>query len=176
MSKNLVFLSILLLLSLNGQTSSNITTVNFVDVSKFMGTWYRISSSPVVFEPKCLCARQVLSLADKGRVAVYNSCIRDDKTKKPVEIRGYASALDKTAAKLSVDFGLPWKGSYWIIGYDEAQGYAIVSDKWGYSLYIMSRTPDMNPELYLKLVEKAKASGVNVSRLKIQNNQNCVYP
>lgn len=153
-----------------------IKTLESVNVPQFLGTWYRISSNPVAFEPKCLCARQVLGDSGDGRVSVYNSCNRANSSKELVEIRGFATAIDSSASKLAVDFGLPWKGSYWIVAFDAVEGYAIVTDKWGYSLYIMSRTPDMTPELHERLVKIAETAGVKVNRLKIQSNEGCVYP
>lgn len=147
-----------------------------MDLSQFLGTWYRISSNPVVFEPKCLCARQVLSPSKDNRVAVYNSCTRDNSSRKIIEIKGFASALDNTGSKLSVDFGLPWKGSYWIIGFDPDQGYAVVTDKWGYSLYLMSRTPEVSSDLYNKMVSIAKNAGAETNRLQIQSHAACTYP
>jgi apolipoprotein D and lipocalin family protein len=165
-----------LLVCFGASAKSSIKTMESVDVSKFLGTWYRISANPIIFEPKCECARQVLSATEDGRVAVHNSCVRTRPAGKLVEIKGFASAIDNSGAKLAVDFGLPWKGSYWILGFDAQEGYAIVTDQWGYSLYIMSRQPDMDAQLYSKVVGLAQAAGVKTHRLQIQSHANCTYP
>lgn len=153
-----------------------IKTVDSVEVPKFLGTWYRISANPVVFEPKCLCARQVLSANPEGNVSVYNSCNKADATGKLVEIRGTAKAIDASATKLSVDFGLPWKGSYWIVALDSQYRYAVVSDSLGFSLYVMSKSPTLSAELYEEAVNAAKLNHVNVSRLVMQPQTVCNYP
>lgn len=153
-----------------------IKTVSSVDVSKFLGTWYRISSKPVVFEPKCRCARQVLDAKEDGTISVYNSCNKVDATGKLVEIRGTAKALDSSASKLSVDFGLPWKGSYWIVAVDPQYRYAVVSDSLGYSLYVMSRLPTLSSELYDEAVQAAKLNNISLKRLVVQPNDGCNYP
>ncbi|MBL7555059.1 MAG: lipocalin family protein [Bdellovibrionaceae bacterium] len=168
-----VLLISILMSSFTVFAKSNIKTLESVEISKFLGTWYRISSNPVIFEPRCKCARQIISAQPNGVVSVHNSCVKDDKSGKLLEIKGTASALDSSASKLAVDFGLPWKGSYWIIGFDPLNGYAVVSDKWGYSLYIMSRNPDMDKNLYSHAVNVAKRAGVKTNRLRIQDNSTC---
>lgn len=125
----------------------NIQTLDKVDAAKFVGTWYRIAGNPVIFEPGCSCAPQVLTPNSDGTVAVYNSC-NSAKTGKLIEIRGTAEAADSSESKFSIDFGLPWKGQYWVVAVDSEYRYAAVTDSFGYSLCILSRTPELSADLY----------------------------
>lgn len=152
-----------------------IKTLSQVNLGEFAGTWYRIASNPIVFEPKCRCARQILTPNSDGRVAVLNTCIKAKGDNKRVDITGFAEPIDSSGAKLSVDFGFPWKGSYWIIAFDKNLGYAVVTDKWGYSLYIMSRSPDMSQDLYHQVVQQLKTNKIKVNRLAIQSQSACTY-
>ncbi len=156
--------------------AANIKTASNVDAARFLGTWYRIAANPIIFEPSCVCARQVLNMQSNGKIGVYNSCNKKDTTGKLVEIRGTAQPKDASVSKLSVDFGLPWKGSYWIIAVDQDYRWAVVSDSLGYSLYVMSKTIDLSPEQYQEAISAAMANNVSVKRLKIQSQAGCVYP
>jgi apolipoprotein D and lipocalin family protein len=172
--KNFLVIAATLILSSAGFARSNIQTVHQVEAAKFVGTWYRISSNPIVFEPACSCARQVLTPNTDGTIAVYNSCTAT-KTGKLVEIRGTAKAEDTTYSKLAVNFGLPWSGQYWVIAVDHEYRYAVVTDSFGYSLYVMSKTPQLDPALYTQAVTEASAQ-VSTKHLEMQNQVNCTYP
>jgi apolipoprotein D and lipocalin family protein len=153
---------------------AKLETVKSVDLGKFVGVWYRISANPIVFEPKSKCARQVLMPTADSKVAVYNSGNRFSNGEL-FEIRGTAEAIDETGSKLEVDFGLPWKGSYWIIALDPEYRYAAVTDSHGYSLYIMSRFPTLDQELYKKAVAEVSTK-INTDKLRMEDQSNCTYP
>lgn len=170
--KNFIFIIISIIL-LGSNSFAKINTLDKVDLGKFAGTWYRIAANPILFEPKSACARQVLT-PTAGPISVYNSAILQS-SGKLFEIGGTADPVDSTGSKLNVDFGGGRKGSYWIIAFDPANGYAAVTDSWGYSLYIMSRTPALAANLYQKAVAEASAQ-VNTKRLQIEEQTNCSYP
>ncbi len=170
--KNFIFLALSICL-LGSNAFAQIKTLDKVDLGKFAGTWYRIAANPIVFEPKSTCTRQVLT-PSAGPILVYNSAILQS-TGKLFEIGGTAEPVDSTGSKLKVDFGGGRKGSYWIIAFDPANGYAAVTDSWGYSLYIMSRTPTLAANLYQKAVAEASAQ-VSTKKLQIQDQTNCTYP
>lgn len=151
-------------------------TVPYVDVSRYLGRWYQIARNPLPFEGDCACAQQTLTVNADGNVGVYNSC--NDKTPEgPLrEIRGYAINDDPTTnARFTVDFFLPQKGQYWVIGLDQDYRYAVVSDPSHRSLYILSKTPELAPELIEEAVMKARRQ-VDTSRLQTTIQQGCQYP
>lgn len=151
-------------------------TVKTVDLGRYAGTWYEIASKPTVFQWGCVCTRQMLVPAADGRFEVYNSCRNGSPSGSVRDIHGYATVEDKdTNAKLSVDFGLPWKGDYWIISLDPEYRYAVVSDPGRRSLYVLSRTPQMNADLYRKALGDV-AGQVDVSKLKLTEQAGCEYP
>lgn len=155
--------------------SACIKTVPSVDLHRYVGIWYEIARNPVIFEPKCACARQVLTALDDGKVGVYNTCDKRDPNGKLLEVRGTASPTDASDAKLSVDFGFLWKGDYWVIALDPEYRYAVVTDRFGYSLYILSRTPTLEPSLFEKALAAAQ-SQVSIRRLKMTQQEGCTYP
>jgi apolipoprotein D and lipocalin family protein len=153
---------------------AQLRTVPYVEVDRYLGTWYQIARNPLIFEGNCVCSRQVLSVSN-GRVDVYNSC-NEPSTGELREIRGFATNNDpSTNAQFTVDFGLPHTGQYWIIGLDTEYRYAVVSDPSKLSLYVLSKTPTLDPELYDEAVQIA-AEQVDVSRLVMTPQMGCVYP
>lgn len=157
--------------------SAPLETVPYVDVKSYLGTWYQIARNPLPFEGDCACSQQTLGLdAALGRVTVYNSC--NDKIPAGAlrEIRGFAINDDPaTNARFTVDFGLPQKGQYWIIGLGANYEYAVVSDPSRRSLYILSKTPTLDPVLYAEALGKAQAQ-LDTSKLLTTEHSGCTYP
>lgn len=155
---------------------AELKTVSYVDANKYLTTWYQIARNPLFFEANCTCSRQVLGALPDGKISVYNSC-HDTKVEGPVrEIRGTAvNENPATNARFQVDFGLPQKGEYWIIGLDSQYRYAVVSDPSMKSLYILSTTPTLDAGLYAQAVAEAAAQ-VDTSKLQMTIQTGCTYP
>lgn len=160
----------------SGLAKADLITVSYVDVPRYLGSWYQIARNPLPFEGNCVCPRQVLSLGEEGKINVYNSC-NEGSINGPVrEIRGFAVSDDPISnAKLTVDFNLPQKGKYWVIGLDHDYRYAVVSDPSKRSLYILSKTPTLDPVLYQNALDEA-ALQIDTSRLIIPQQIGCSYP
>lgn len=151
-------------------------TVPYVDVGQYLGDWYSISRNPLPFEGDCYCARQTLGLQQDGLVSVYNTCKLGSVNGPVSDIRGTATNDNKsTNAQFTVDFGLPSKGQYWIIGLDSQYRFAVVSDPSKRSLYILSKTPELATDLYNEALSLAAAQ-VDTSKLKMTVQQGCTYP
>jgi apolipoprotein D and lipocalin family protein len=154
---------------------ANLETVDFVDPARYVGNWYQVAGNPMPFEPKnCECALQSLSLSDRG-IEVLNTCQAGGVGGPVNSIRGVARPEDSTNAKLEVDFGLPRKGKYWVIGLDPDYRWAVVSDPSKYSLYILSKTPELPEELFNQALEVAKKQ-LDLSRLRKNIHTGCSYP
>ncbi len=157
---------------------AQIQTVPFVDVGRYVGRWYQMARIPLPFEPEsCPCAQQTLNVRADGNLGIYNSCNRNTVNGPLAEISGYGVNDDpKTNARYTVDFNVGRKGKYWIIALDSEYRYAAVTDEWSYSLYILSKTPTLAPELYRKAVEEAAKQVSTTSRLRITSHEGCTYP
>jgi len=176
--RTLFVLSALLMGFISVSAKADIQTVPFVDVNRFLGDWYQISHVPLWFEGSsdCACARQRLTTTPKaGVIGILNTCTKDDGS--PYSIAGTATDDDaSTNSKLTVSFeGVPFKGSYWIIGLDAQYRYAVVTDKGGDALYILSRTPTLGKDLYRDAVAMA-ARQVDTSKLAGTKQTGCNYP
>ncbi|NQZ00670.1 MAG: lipocalin family protein [Bdellovibrionales bacterium] len=166
----------LLLLAAFGLSSQALETVEFVDLEKYSGAWYEMSANPQFFTPRnCMCTRQVLTPREDGLVGVYNSCRRGSPTGDIRDIEGTALPLDESNSKLEVDFGLPFKGSYWVIALADDYSWAVVTDARENSLYILSKTPEMDESLYQDIVDLAETK-TDTSKLVRTSQEGCSYP
>ena len=73
--------------------------------------------------------------------------------------------LTVTNAKLKVSFFWPFYGAYWILKLDENYQYAIIGEPSRKYLWILSRTPQMDTTLYLKLVKEIENFGYQSAKL-----------
>lgn len=143
-------------------------TVASVDLQKYLGKWYDIASYPQWFQKGCTATTAEYSLKENGEIKVVNSCRKgtmDGKLKVSV---GRAQVVDKVSnAKLRVSFFGPFWGNYWILDLGENYEYAVVGDASRDYLWILSRTPQMNPELYRSILERLKNQGFELERLLV---------
>ncbi|HOJ32865.1 MAG TPA: lipocalin family protein [Candidatus Hydrogenedentes bacterium] len=147
-------------------------TVPFVDIARYMGKWYEIAKYPVFFEQGLVGVSAEYTLLDDGTVRVVNRGFRETFDGTEARIEGKATVADPTTnAKLTVQFGLIPLGflgpNYWIIELGENYEYAVVSDRCKSTLWIFSRTPQMEPEVYEAIVSRLHTRGFDVERLEL---------
>lgn len=158
---------------------AEIQTVPYVDPGKYLGDWYEISHIPQPFEfGNCACARQRLGPVKQAQIiSVYNSCNKNSANGEFTDITGTATNDDpQSNSKWTVDFKLPWKGTYWIIGLDQDYRYAVVTNKEGNALYILSKTPTLEKALYDEAVATAVKQNIDTSKLVMTDHFGCTYP
>lgn len=142
-------------------------TVASVDVAQYMGKWYEIAKYPVPFEVGCYGVTAEYTLNDDGTVRVFNTCRAADGSVANT-IEGSARVTDpSTNAKLNVSFFGPFGAPYWIIDLDGNYQWAVVSDPTRLTLWILSRTPTMDPQVYAGILERLTAQGYDVSKLEL---------
>lgn len=151
-----------------------IPTVDYVDVERYMGTWYQISANPQFFNEGLVGVTATYTLRDDGVVDVVNAGFIGDFDGPIDRIEGEARVLnEETNASLSVDFvGSPLLQkipSYNIVVLGDADdyGYAAVTDPAYSSLFILSRTPQMDPALYHDILDDLAEQGIPLDRLEL---------
>lgn len=176
MFANLFRLVMFVALFMPFSAQADLSTVDFVDLNLYAGRWYQIAHNPLFFEDGCVCSIQDLSALSPTEIHVKNSCRSQTINGATREIAGVATVEDaKTNAKLKVDFGLPQKGDYWVIGLDPQYRYAVVSDPSMKSLYILSKTPSLSADLYAEAVATA-GKQVSTAKLVETLQAGCTYP
>jgi apolipoprotein D and lipocalin family protein len=89
--------------------------------------------------------------------------------------KGKARVVDtETNAKLKVSFFWPFSGDYWIIDLGEKYDYAVIGHPTRKYLWILSRTPQMDENLYrqilLRLAKQSYDTG-KLIRTEVTNRQ-----
>lgn len=148
-------------------TAQQLQTVSAVDLSRYMGKWYEIASFPQWFQKGCVASAATYTLRKDGDVDVLNQCREKTLDGKPKEAKGKAWVVDpKSNAKLKVRFFWPFSGHYWIIDLGAEYEYAVVGHPNRKYLWILSRSPRMDPAVYDTIVERLKKQQYDVTRLK----------
>jgi apolipoprotein D and lipocalin family protein len=138
-----------------------------VELDRYAGRWYEIARYPNSFERGCVGVTADYTPRDDGRIDVVNTCFESSLDGPSRDIRGSARVVDETTnAKLKVSFFWPFEGDYWIIDLDEDYDYAVVGEPSRRFLWILSRTPQMDDETYLGIVESLPAFGYDPGRLE----------
>jgi apolipoprotein D and lipocalin family protein len=141
--------------------------VPFVDIQKYLGTWYEIATIPQRFQKGCVGVTAEYKLRKDGDIEVINTCRQETLDGKVKTAHGKAWVVDKkTNAKLSVRFFWPFTGAYWIIGLDADYRWAIVGHPNRNYLWILSRTPQMANALYGELLNMIASKGYDLAKIK----------
>jgi apolipoprotein D and lipocalin family protein len=140
--------------------------VEKVELSRYLGRWYEIARFPFFFEDGLVNTTATYSLQADGNILVLNEGYRNTVSGNKETARGWAWIPDpKQTSRLKVSFFGPFASDYWVIMLDEKDySYAVVSTGYKY-LWILSRTPVMDPGLYERLVKKAVEFGFDTSKL-----------
>lgn len=155
-------------------SSNPLTTISSLDVPRYMGTWFEIAKYPNRFQRKCVAdTRADYSLMRDGRVRVANRCRVE--SGEIDEAIGVARQIGpSTSPKLEVRFAPAWLsllpfvwGDYWVIDLDDQYQLAAVSEPKREYLWILSRTPKVDPARYNALLERLGQKGFNLRKLEV---------
>ena len=140
-------------------------TVDKVDLKRYAGKWYEIASMPEPFESGCACTTAEYNYNPEGYVEVTNRCLKEGKEK---EVKGKAFPREGAAnSQLEVQFFWPLKGKYYIMALDEDYQYALVGHPNRRHLWILSRYPEMDEDVYLDYLQLARKEGFEINKLKL---------
>jgi apolipoprotein D and lipocalin family protein len=143
--------------------SKPLSTVQYVELNKYLGKWYEIAALPQRFERDCSHATTEYSLNNDGSIKVINTCVKDGRIKVS---KGKATVTDtKTNARLALQLQWPFKTRYWIIGLAHDYSYALVGHPNRKYLRVLGRKPEMDDQTYNYLVNLAANKGFDVRNL-----------
>ena len=164
-----IVLSVITAVVLGGMAAverkGELEVVGAVDLSRYAGRWYEIARLPNRFEKKCAdSVTATYTLRSDGKVDVVNRCRKANG--EYTTARGKAKIVDKkTNAKLKVTFFWPFYGDYWILDLGPNYEYAVVGAPNRDYLWILSRTPQLNEQLYQRLLREMATRGFATDRM-----------
>jgi apolipoprotein D and lipocalin family protein len=159
--------------------AAELRVVSFVDVERYLGTWYEIASIPVSFQAFCAGGTTATyTLLPDGKIEVLNQCYTAEGERKKAV--GRAWVADKaTNAKLKVSFvsflGL-WlfAADYWIIDLGADYEYAVVGHPNRNYGWVLSRTPTLPEEVLAGIKARLTAQGYDVARFRMTDQSRSI--
>lgn len=143
------------------------TVVKELDLQKYLGTWYELARYNHRFERGLVGVTANYSIREDGKIKVLNSGYKKSLDGKFSQATGkaYRPEPEKEPAKLKVSFFWNFYGDYYVLDLEENYQWAIIGSSSDNYLWILSRTPHMDPDLYNELLEKIKLRGYDISQL-----------
>lgn len=142
------------------------TTVKELDLNRYLGTWYEIARFPHSFEKGLVGVTATYSIRDDGKIKVLNQGYKNTLDGELSIAEGKAKIPNKAEpGKLKVSFFWIFYADYFVLELDENYQYAMIGSSSPKYFWILSRTPQMAPEVYEMLLEKARKRGYNLEKL-----------
>jgi apolipoprotein D and lipocalin family protein len=142
-----------------------------IDLPRFMGDWYVIANIPTFIEKEAYNAVERYRLEPSGRIATtftFNNGAFDGPPKK-YEPTGFVR--DRSNAVWAMQFVWPIKAQYLIAYVDETYSHTIVARDKRDHVWVMARTPHIEPAIRAQLIERVRSLGYNTAELRFVPQQ-----
>lgn len=149
-----------------------LTTIDALDVPRYMGRWYEIARYPNRFQRQCVGDSSAdYQLQPDNTVQVINRCRLADGSMN--EAIGQARQLGgPTSPRLEVRFAPAWLsfipavwGDYWVVDIDDDYRWVVVSEPSRRFLWILARTPALDGATDARVRARLAALGFEPDRL-----------
>lgn len=142
-----------------------VTSVEDLDLTRYLGHWYEIGRLPLRFEDDDASdVTAEYSLRDDGTVEVDNRCL--DAKKEPTRAIGQAVPDEEHAGRLRVSFlpeGLRWipftRADYWVLKIDAEYRYALVGTPDHKYLWLLAREHEIDEAVAGEYLAEARRQG-----------------
>lgn len=148
----------------NAQNTIDNSTIDTLDIERYMGTWYELARFDHPFERNMELVTAGYKLLPDGTVEVLNSGYNTRRGKYR-QSRGRARTIAGRPGELEVTFFLNFWSPYKVLELAPDYSYALVGSDSDKYLWILSRTPQLPSEILNGLVEKAELRGYNTDLL-----------
>ena len=166
------FILIMLLFCFTGcraQTSGNMIdtrTIDSFELDSYLGTWYELARFDHSFERGLQGVTATYSMRKDGKIKVENQGYRGSLDGKQSRAVGKAKFNPNgKPGQLKVAFFLFFYGDYFILELDPGYQWAIIGSSSDNFMWILSRTPQVEPELREKFLTLIKQRGYDTGKL-----------
>ncbi len=146
---------------------SEMHTVSYVDIERFMGDWYVIASIPTLLERGAHNAVESYALNPDGTIATTFTFRKNgfDGDRKEFNPKGFIQDTE-TNAIWGMRFVWPIKADYRIVYLDEDYTQTVIARQKRDYVWIMARTPTVSDADYERLVSFVESIGYDTSELQ----------
>ncbi len=161
------------------QSDQSVKAIASLEVPRYQGTWYEIAKFPNWFQKKCISnTKATYTAKPDGNLRVLNSC--KTASGETSEAEGLARQIGaKDSPKLEVRFAPAWLsflplvwGDYWVIDLDPQYQLAVVSDPRREYLWVLSRTPQLDPKVYEEVLSRLQQQQFDTHKLELTPQKN----
>lgn len=166
-TKHLLTIGLAVLLSACAARGPEMKTVDYVDLERFMGSWYVIANIPTFLEKGAHNAVETYELDDDGSIKTTFTFREDgfDGKQKEYNPRGFVT--DKTTnATWGMRFVWPIKADYRIVYLDDDYSQTIIGRQKRDFVWIMARTPTISDADFEMLIQRCADLGYDVSKIE----------
>jgi apolipoprotein D and lipocalin family protein len=145
----------------------SIEVVDSVDLTRYAGKYFEIASIPSIASAngRCVNTTAEYTLQADGTIRLSNECFLNNPDGRRLFIAGRARALDETNARLAILFDSSlMEEAYNIIDLDPDYQWAVVGSGPD-GLFILSRTPTLDDQIFAAIVSRLPDLGYDPDRL-----------
>ena len=137
-----------------------------VDLARFQGKWYEIASLPRTTQTDCYGTTAFYSPLPGGSFQFVNQC-NVGSTLGPLKTATMTATVPDPAvpAKLALQVS-GFSGDYWILEVGSNYEYAVVGHPSRAYLWILSRTPTLDPDTTQGIVDRARGNQFDTANLQ----------
>jgi lipocalin len=145
----------------------NNQTVKQLEIEKFLGQWYEIARFPHSFEKNLVGVTANYSINNDGKIKVINQGYKDSLHGKIKTAVGKAKIPNpELPGNLKVSFFWIFYSDYLVMELDSIDyQWAVIGSSSPDYLWILSRTPQMDEDIYQNLIQKIKKRGYDLSKI-----------
>ncbi len=158
----LALLAITLSSSAQQEAKFDNSTVTSLHLPSYLGEWYEIVRKPHSFEKGMTHVKATYTLLPDGKIEVRNEGLRNGKHK---VARGKARTTDNPG-QLKVTFFI-FPAEYNILELAPDYSYSVVGGSNDRYLWILSRTPQLDPEVLEGIYERLEKRGYDLSDIVV---------
>ena len=139
-----------------------------IDLRKFSGKWFEVARLDTDFQPNMTNVTAEYILNNNGTITVINSGFIDGQLK---QIIGNAITTEEDDL-LKVSFYPGVYSDYKILAIDKNYQYALIAGEDKKFLWMLSRTPYINKDIYSKFIDIANKNEFDTTKLIINEQIN----
>ncbi|KGT94410.1 membrane protein [Erwinia typographi] len=142
-----------------------VTPVEGFNADLYLGSWYEIARLDHAFESELDNVTATYSKREDGGLKVVNRGFNVAKQRWQQSVGKAYFTGSQSRAALKVSFFGPFYGGYNVIALDKDYQHALVCGPNRDYLWILSRTPQISEQVKTALLDKARETGFDVSKL-----------
>jgi apolipoprotein D and lipocalin family protein len=155
----------LLLATVAGAAGQTPTPVAHLDTETYVGKWYEIAAYPTKADKKCVGDQfSLFAEGDKPRrFEIVTSCRLQDGS---VDTHNKDAVADKAGdGRMKIKTIWPFSAKQWVLALGSQNEWALVGSPNRKTLFILSRTDTLTPEVLEQIKAEAARQGFDVGKL-----------